>query len=84
MTVQLTNQMRLQISAAAATLHPHVREQIVRSIMRTVASGPQPPGMNEVLRSIAMAQECIPASAVLISRCVGDTNDENDFRKRYY
>ena len=84
MTVQLSNQMRLQISAAAACVHPHVREQFVRSIMRTIASGPQPPGINEVLRSIAMAKECIPASAVLISRCVGDTNDADDLRKRYY
>jgi hypothetical protein len=83
MTPHITNAMRVQISAASATLLPSVRDQFYRSVMRALASGPQPPTMNCVLRSIHMALEMVPASSTVISRSVGaSTNDSDDRRRR--
>jgi hypothetical protein len=84
MTISISNQMRIRIEAAAVTLHPKFRDQFKHAVMGTLASGPQPPGMNETLRSITMALEMVPVSGVLISQSVGDTNDEDDNRRRWF
>ena len=84
MTIQLTNAMKVQIEAAVATVYPREREQVRRAIMRTLSSGAQLVGMNEVLRSITMSLEVLPSSARIITRNVGSTDDADDVRVRRF
>jgi hypothetical protein len=83
--IALSNAMRVQISAAAATLHPSVRQSFVNAVMRSLSYVSRPPSTNDVLMVIKTALASIPASAVIISRSVGaSTNDEDDRRRRIY
>jgi hypothetical protein len=82
--IALSNQMKLQISAAEATLHPSARAGFRNAVMRALAAGPQPVNMNSVLMAIPISLSVIPASLTIISRNVGETNDEDDRRRRIY
>jgi hypothetical protein len=86
MTLQLTNQQRIQVEAAAATLHPGVRQSFVAGVLKALERGPQqPPTMNNVLMAVQVALAAIPASSAIISRSMGKwTGDADDRRRRYY
>jgi hypothetical protein len=80
----ITNAMRVQIEAAAATLHPSAPQQFHNAVMRALAAGPQTVNRNSVLMAIRISLSVIPASLTIISRNVGETNDEDDRRRRIY
>ena len=84
MTISLSNMARVQIEAAAATLHPRVGNQFKHAVMRALSTTSQPPSMNDVLRSCQMALSMVPTNAVIISRSLGETTDDgDDFKRRY-
>ena len=85
--MQLSNQMRLHINAAAMTLVPGIRQSFVAGIMRALSHSTNPT-LNDTLRAIQQGLAMIPASAVIISRSGSkndtDTGDADDVRRRYY
>ena len=84
MALQLTNAMRVRIESATATLHPSIRRSFVTGIMRSLEHGEQPPSWNSVLHTLAIALSLVPASQKIISQSVGETNDSDDRRRRYF
>jgi hypothetical protein len=86
MTLQYTNQQRIQVEAAAATLHPGVRQSFIAGVLKALERGPQQlPTMNNVLMAAQVALAAISAAAVVISRSTGkSTNDADDRRRRYF
>ena len=82
MTVQLTNQQRLQISAAASTLQPHVREPFGRSVLRALNSAPRPPSTNDVLMCIKQALSFVETKDVLISLSTTTLGEYDDYKYR--
>jgi hypothetical protein len=84
--VPLTNAQRIQVEAAAATLHPRVRESFKHAVMGALSLVAQPPDMNSVLMSIKLALQLVPVRDVLTSRTAGTTtgdDDYDDLRRRY-
>jgi hypothetical protein len=86
MTLQLTDQQRIQVEAAAATLHPGVRDSFIAGVLKALERGPQQsPTTNNVLMAVQVALAAIPAWSVIISRSNGKTTgDQDDFRRRHY
>jgi hypothetical protein len=85
MPLQLTNQQRIQIEAAAATLLPGMRQSFIAGVLKALERGPQqPPTMNNVLMAVQVALSAIPASSVIISRSTGKSTNDADHRRRRY
>jgi hypothetical protein len=82
--IRLTPQQKNYVTAQATTVKLHMQERFLRSVARILESCPQPVSLNDTIRACQLSLEVIPAADVIISRCVGDTNDEDDLRKRYY
>jgi hypothetical protein len=80
--LQLSNQMRLQISAASATLHPSIRESFVRGIMRALSAGSRAPNMNDVLMCIKQGLSFVETKKVLISPSTSTVGEYDDYRYR--
>jgi hypothetical protein len=80
MTPVITNTMRVQISAAAATLHPSVRQSFIAGVMRALSHSSHPT-LNDTLRAIQLGLDMVPSSAIIVSRSVGKTTDDADDRR---
>ena len=80
MTPVITNSMRVQISAAAATLHPSVRQSFITGVMRALSHSSHPT-LNDTLRAIQLGLDMVPSSAVIISRSNGKTTGDADDRR---
>ena len=83
MTPVITNSMRVQINAAAATLHPSIRQSFINGIVGALSHSTHPT-LNDTLRAIQQGLAMVPASAVIISRSDGETTNDSDDRCRRY
>jgi hypothetical protein len=77
MTIQLSNQARVQVEAAASRLRINARPSFYRAVARSLETAPQPISLNDTLRIIQIAMDMVPAADVLCSRALGNLPDED-------
>jgi hypothetical protein len=82
--IRLSPAQKNYVTASAATLKVRIQDWFLRRVARILEGCPQPVSMNDCIRACELVLAEISPSDVIISRCAGDTNDSDDFRKRYY
>ena len=76
MAIQISNQARVQVEAAASRLRINARPSFYRAVARSMETAPQPVSLNDALRIIQIAMDMVPAAEVLCSRSLGALPDE--------
>ena len=80
MLLKLSEPQKMMVFNAAETIRiGPTREAFFRAVHRALSTAPSPITTNDCLRSIQMAMEFVPTSAILTGRTVGPAdNDEYD------
>ena len=82
--ISLNPRQKSYVTASAATLKLPAQEPFLRNVAYILARCSQPVSMNDVIHTVSLCLSNVASGDVIISRCVGDTNDADDRRTRRY